>query len=334
MNHLPNLITDLGLILIIAGITTLLFRGLKQPLVLGYILAGFLVSPNFAIFPTVTDVGDIRIWADIGVIFLLFTLGLEFSFKKLLNIGGTAAVTSFTEVSAMLVLGFVLGQVLGWSLMDSVFLGGILSISSTTIILRAFDELGVKNKRFAQLVFGVLIIEDLVAVVLLVVLSTIAVSRQFAGTEMVMSVLKLSFFLLLWFVAGIFFLPSFLRRIQKLLSDETLLIISVGLCLFMVILASLAGFSPALGAFIMGSILAETRQAERIERIVKPVKDLFGAVFFVSVGMMINPQEMVEYRWPILIVTVLTLFGKLFSTTLGALLSGQPLKQSVQVGMS
>jgi len=334
MNHLPNLITDLGLILIVAGITTLLFRRLKQPLVLGYILAGFLVSPNFSILPTVTDSGDIRIWADIGVIFLLFTLGLEFSFKRLLHIGGTASITAFTEVSAMLVLGFVLGQVMGWSLMDSVFLGGILSISSTTIILRAFDELGVKSKKFAQLVFGVLIIEDLVAVVLLVLLTTIAVSRQFAGTEMLMSVLKLAFFLLLWFVAGIFFLPSFLRRTRNYLSDETLLIVALGLCLLMVILASLAGFSPALGAFIMGSILAETTQAERIERITKPVKDLFAAVFFVSVGMLIDPAILVDYIGPIIIITIVFILFKTLHVAIGALIAGQPLKTALHAGMS
>jgi monovalent cation:H+ antiporter-2, CPA2 family len=334
MNHLPALIRDLGLILIVAGITTLIFRKLKQPLVLGYILAGLLVSPNFKLLPSITDSADIKLWADIGVIFLLFTLGLEFSFKKLLSIGGAASITAFAEVSAMLVIGFVLGQVLGWSLMDSIFLGGILCISSTTIILRAFDELGVKNKRFAHLVFGVLIIEDLVAVVLLVLLSTIAVSRQFAGGEMLFSILKLSFFLLLWFVAGIFFIPTFLRRAQKLMSDETMLIVSLGLCLLMVILAAKAGFSPALGAFIMGSILAETTQAERIEHLVKPVKDLFGAVFFVSVGMLIEPKILVDFALPILLITVCFIIFKTFHVTVGAIIAGQPLKTAVHAGMS
>lgn len=334
MNHLPELIRDLGLILIIAGITTLLFRKLKQPVVLGYILAGFLVSPNFALLPTVADVQDIRIWADIGVIFLLFTLGLEFSFKRLMRIGGAASVTAFTEVSIMIVVGFILGRVMGWELMDSIFLGGILCISSTTIILRAFDELGVKSKRFANLVFGVLIIEDLVAVVLLVLLSTISVSRQFAGGEMLMSILKLTFFLLLWFVAGIFFLPTFLRRVQKLLSDETMLVISIGLCLLMVILASEAGFSPALGAFIMGSILAETTQAERIEHLIQPVKDLFAAVFFVSVGMLIDPKVLIHYAGPIILITVVFVVAKTFNVTLGALIAGQPLKTALHAGMS
>ncbi|MBS1739681.1 MAG: cation:proton antiporter [Bacteroidetes bacterium] len=334
MNNLAPIIRDLGLILIIAGITTLLFKKLKQPVVLGYILAGFLVSANFHFFPNVTDGEDIKIWAEIGVVFLLFTLGLEFSFKRLMSIGGAASVTALIEVSCMLVVGFSIGRLLGWQLMDCIFLGGILSMSSTTIILRAFDELGVKNKRFAGLVFGVLIIEDIVAVVLLVLLSTIAVSRQFAGMEMVMSVLKLCFFLLLWFVGGIFFIPTFLRKTSKLLNDETMLIISLGLCLMMVLLASSAGFSPALGAFIMGSILAETTQAERIEHLVKPVKDLFGAIFFVSVGMLIDIKVLADYALPIVLIIVFFLFFKTLVVTLGALVAGQPLKIAIHAGMS
>ncbi|RYD55070.1 MAG: sodium:proton antiporter [Sphingobacteriales bacterium] len=334
MLHLPPLIHDLGLILILAGITTLIFKVMKQPVVLGYILAGLLVSPSFPILPDVTDSANIRIWADIGVIILLFNLGLEFSFKKLMTIGGTASITAIIEVSIMLLLGFTIGQVMGWSLMDSIFLGGILSISSTTIILRAFDELRVKEKRFAQLVFGVLIIEDIVAVVLLVLLSTIAVSRQFAGSDMLISILKLAFFLMLWFISGIFFIPTFLRRISKWLNDETLLVVSIGLCLMMVILASAAGFSPALGAFIMGSVLAETLQAERIEHIISPIKDLFGAVFFISVGMLIDLSVMSEYIWPILIITVVFVSFKVLNVTIGALVAGQPLKTSVNAGMS
>ncbi len=334
MNHLPHLIQDLGLVLIVAGLTTLLFKWLKQPVVLGYLLAGLLVGPQVALLPTISDIGNIRIWADIGVIFLLFTLGLEFSFKKLLNIGGPASVTGLIEISAMLGVGFILGRLMGWPVMDSIFLGGILSIASTTIIIRAFDELGVKGKKFANLVFGVLIIEDLVAVVLMVLLTTISVSREFAGMEMLLSILKLAFFLTLWFIAGIFFIPSFLSRVQKHLNDETLLILAIGLCLLMVILASLAGFSPALGAFIMGSILAETIQAERIEHIITPVKDLFGAVFFVSVGMLINPAILVEYAGPILLITVVFIFFKVLHVTIGAVISGQPLKTSVYAGMS
>lgn len=334
MNHLPHLISDLALILIVAGVTTLLFKQLKQPVVLGYILAGLIVGPKFPLFPTITEIENIRIWADIGVIFLLFTLGLEFSFKKLVHIGGAASVTGLTEIFAMLVIGFMVGKVLGWPTMDCIFLGGILSIASTTIIIRTFDELGVKKKKFAELVFGVLIIEDLVAVVLLVLLSTIAVSREFAGVEMVLSIVKLAFFLILWFVAGIFFIPSFLSKVKKHLNDETMLVLAIGLCLTMVLLASQAGFSPALGAFIMGSILAETIQAERIDQIITPVKDLFGAVFFVSVGMLIDPSILVEYALPILLITVVLIVSKVLSVTTGALISGQPLKTSMRAAMS
>lgn len=334
MNHLPHLIQDLALILIVAGITTLLFKRLKQPVVLGYILAGLLVSPNFKLFPTVTDIENVRVWADIGVIFLLFTLGLEFSFKKLMHVGGTSSITALIEVSAMLGIGFILGKLLGWPLMDCIFLGGIMSIASTTIILRSFDEMGLKGRKFAELVFGVLIIEDLVAVVLMVLLSTIAVSREFAGAQMLTSILTLAFFLILWFMAGIFFIPSFLSRVQKHLNNETLLVLAIGMCLGMVMLSSKAGFSPALGAFVMGSILAETTQAERIEHIVQPVKDLFGAVFFVSVGMLIDPKVLIDYSGPILIITLTLIVGKVLHVIAGALIAGQPLKRAIHAGMS
>lgn len=334
MIHLPVLIADLGLILAAAGITTLLFKKIKQPLVLGYILAGVLVGPYIDFMPTVTDNKSITIWAEIGVIFLLFSLGLEFSFKKLVKVGGSASITAVVEVVFMLLIGFGVGKMLGWSTMDSIFLGGILSVSSTTIIIRAFEELGVKHKKFAGLVFGVLIVEDLVAILLLVLLSTLAVSQQFAGSEMLISILKLAFFLVLWFLGGIFLIPTFLKATKKLMNDETMLIVSLALCLVMVLLAVKVGFSPALGAFIMGSILAETTQAEKIEHLTKSVKDLFAAIFFVSVGMLIDPSILLEYALPIVAVTLATVLGKLISSTLGALLSGQPLKTSVQAGMS
>lgn len=334
MIHLPHLIADLGLILAAAGITTLIFKKIRQPLVLGYIIAGVLVGPHVSLVPTVGSGDDIRIWAEIGVIFLLFSLGLEFSFKKLIRVGGSASITAIVEVVCMLGIGYVAGQLLGWSAMDSIFLGGILSISSTTIIIRAFEELGVKTQKFASLVFGVLVIEDLVAIVLLVLLSTLGVSQQFAGQEMLVSVLKLCFFLVLWFMAGIFLIPSFLKYTRALMNDETLLVVSLGLCLLMVIFATEAGFSPALGAFIMGSILAETTQAERIEHLVKSVKDLFGAVFFVSVGMLIDPEMLWRYGGAVVAISVVTIVGKLLSTSIGALMSGQPLKQAVQAGMS
>lgn len=334
MIHLPVLITDLGLILAAAAITTLLFKAIRQPLVLGYILAGLLVGPHIQFIPTVTDNESIHIWAEIGVIFLLFSLGLEFSFKKLVKVGGSASITAIVEVVFMLLIGFVSGKAMGWSTMDSIFLGGILSVSSTTIIIRAFEELGVKHKKFAGLVFGVLIVEDLVAILLLVLLSTLAVSQQFAGGEMLGSILKLCFFLVLWFIAGIFLIPSFLKVTKKLMNDETMLVVSIALCLVMVLLAVKVGFSPALGAFIMGSILAETTQAERIEHLTKSVKDLFAAIFFVSVGMLIEPGILIEYAVPIVVITLATVLGKFLSSGMGALLSGQPLKTSVQTGMS
>ena len=333
-HHLYPLIGDLGLILMTAGVAVLLFKKIRQPLVLGYLIAGFLAGPHFDFFPSVKDTHNVKVWAEIGVIILLFSLGLEFSFKKLMKVGGSASITAAFQISFMIGAGYLTGQFMGWSTMDSIFLGAILSISSTTIIIRAFEEVGVKSQKFAGIVFGALIIEDIVAILLMVLLSTIAVSQQFSGMELLESTLKLSFFLILWFVGGIFFIPTFFKKTKKLLNEETTLIISLAMCLMMVILAAKAGFSAALGAFIMGSIIAETTKAERIEHLVKPVKDLFGAVFFVSVGMLINPETLAEYWLPVLIITLVTIFGKTFSTTIGALVSGQPLKQSVQAGMS
>lgn len=334
MPHLPAFIVDLSLILAVAGVTTLIFRKIKQPVVLGYIIAGFLVGPHFGLIPTVVDAEGVTLWSELGVIFLLFTLGLEFSFKRLMHVGGVASITAVVEISFMLIVGFLTGQLLGWKLMDSIFLGAILSISSTTIIIRAFDEVGVRTRKFATLVFGVLIVEDVVAVLLLVLLSTLAVSQQFAGIELLTHLFKLVFFLTLWFLGGIFFIPSLLKRTRGLMNDETMLIVSIGLCLLMVLLAVTVGFSAALGAFIMGSILAETTQAERIERLVKSVKDLFAAIFFVSVGMMIDPAVLREHALSIVIIVLIRIAGKLLATVLGALLAGQSLKHSIQAGMS
>lgn len=334
MLHLPELIVDLALILGAAAVVTLLFKKLKQPVVLGYIIAGVLVGPNFHLFPTIVEIDSIKTWADIGVIFLLFGLGLEFSFKKLMKVGGVATITAVTEVSLTMALGFGVGKLLGWNTIDCLYLGGMLAIASTTIIIRAFDELRVKNQKFASVVTGVLVIEDLVAVLLLVVLSTVAVSQTFAGGELAFSVMKLAFFLVLWFVSGIFFLPTILKKLHKLLNEETLLVVSLALCFFMVWLATYVGFSSALGAFIMGSILAETTKAEKIEHLTKSVKTLFGAIFFVSVGMLIDPQMLVTHAVPILAATLVLLFGKPFFVTLGAIAGGQPLKIAVQSGMS
>jgi len=333
-HHLAPLITDLGLILGAAAITTLIFKKLKQPLVLGYIIAGLLVGQQIKLFPSVTDEASIKTWAEIGVIFLLFSLGLEFSFKKLVRVGGAASITAFVEIIFIVVAGYFTGRLMGWKTVDCIFLGGMLASSSTTIILRAFDELGVKTQQFARIVFGVLIVEDIVVILLLVLLPTLAISQKFEGGQLTFTVLKLFFFLALWFLTGIFLLPTFLKRAKKLLDEETMLVLSIGLCLGMVVLATQAGFSAELGAFIMGSIFAETTSAEKVEHILKPVKDLFGAVFFVSVGMMIDLHAIWEYKWPVLIITLLTIVGKLLSTTIGALISGQPVKQSVQVGMS
>ncbi|WP_445718020.1 cation:proton antiporter domain-containing protein [Flavobacterium sp.] len=332
--HLPNLISDLGLILVTAAIAVLIFRILKQPLVLGYLVAGFLAGSEFDLFPTVKDMNSVTVWAEIGVIFLLFSLGLEFSFKKLMKVGGTASITALTQIIFMVALGYFVGQLMDWNKINSLFLGVILSISSTTIILKTFDELGVKSQKFAGNVIGALIVQDILAILMMVLLSTVAVSQQFSGGELLQSVLKLIFFLTIWFVAGIFFIPTLLKKAKHLLTDEMLLIVSLALCLLMVLFAANVGFSPALGAFIMGSIIAETTQAEHIEHLVKPVKDLFGAVFFVSVGMLIDPEMLMKYAVPVGILTLVVILGQSLSSTIGALLSGQPLKQSIQTGMS
>ena len=332
--HIPDLISDLGLILVTAAIAVLLFRFLKQPLVLGYLVAGFLAGSQSSFFPTVKDINSVNVWAEIGVIFLLFSLGLEFSFKKLMKVGGTASITALTQIIFMVAIGYFVGQFMDWGKMNSLFLGVILSISSTTIILKTFDELGVKAQKFAGNVIGALIVQDIIAILMMVLLSTVAVSQQFSGSELFKSILKLIFFLTIWFVAGIFFIPTLLKKAKHLLTDEMLLIISLALCLLMVLFAANVGFSPALGAFIMGSIIAETTQAEHIEHLVKPVKDLFGAVFFVSVGMLIDPGMLMKYAVPVGILTFVVIIGQSVSATIGTLLSGQPLKQSVQTGMS
>lgn len=334
MQHLPPLIYDLALILISAALVSFIFKKLKQPVVLGYIIAGFLVGPNFNVFPTVVEMHSVKIWAEIGVLFLLFGLGLEFSFKKMLKVGGVAVISALIGVGLTMLTGFIIASLLGWSTIDSLFFGGILAIASTTIIIKAFDELGVKSQKFTGIVMGILVIEDIVAVVLMVVLSTVAISRSFEGIDMVISIIKLLFFLVLWFVSGIYFLPSLLRSLKKLLNEETLLILSLALCFLMVVLASNAGFSPALGAFIMGSILAETTKAEKIEHSIKPLQSLFGAIFFVSVGMMIDPEMLVLHSFPILIATLVLLIGKPLFVTVGALITGEPLKVAVQSGMS
>ena len=332
MENLPALFFDLALILVTAGLTTVIFKWLKQPVVLGYIIAGFLIGPNFEWFPVINDHTSVETWSEIGMVFMLFGIGLEFSFKKLKKVGGTVGVTALTELVTMCIVGYLLGKVLGWSQMDCIFLGAMLSISSTTIIAKAFDDMKLNREKFSGNVIGELVVEDLEAVLLMVILSTLAVSKTFDGMQLMYSMLKLFFFLVVWFLGGIFIVPTILRWSRKFMTEETLTVFSVGLCFLMVVLANLAGFSSALGAFIMGSILAETLEAEAIHKVTTPIKNLFGAVFFVSVGMMVDPQILVSYWWQILVVTLVLLIFKPLSNVIGRLIAGVGLKQAMQGG--
>ena len=334
MHSIHTLIVDLTLITIYAGLTTLLFKKLKQPIVLGYVLAGIFAGPFFNFVPTVSDKENLTLWADIGVIFLLFGLGLEFSFKKMINVGKAAMITANANILFMLFLGYCTGLLLGWSTMDSFFLGSMISMSSTTIIIKAFDDLNVKKQKFTDLVFGVLVVEDIVGILLLVLLPTIALGNSIDGTELAVSTLKLVFFLILCFVIGIYLVPTFLDKITRFLNDEMLLLITISLCFGMVLLATYSGFSSALGAFLMGSILAETQLIHRIEKNMQPLKDFFGAVFFVSVGMMVNPAMFIEYAVPILAITFIVIVGKVIFSCLGFVIAGQPLKTSILCGFS
>jgi CPA2 family monovalent cation:H+ antiporter-2 len=330
--NIPPLIADLALILISAGVTTILFKWLKQPVVLGYIVAGCLVSSQISLTPSVSGTSDIGTWADIGVIFLLFSLGLDFSFKKLLNVGRTAIIAALVIVSFMIILGFLVGMAMGWGITNSVLLGGMISMSSTAIIIKAFDDMGLRSQKFTKLVFGILIFEDLIAIVLMVLISTIFVGKSFEGTELIYGILKLVFFLVVWLIAGIYFVPIILKKAKNVLNDETLLVFSLGLCFCMVLFAMNVGFSSALGAFVMGSVMAETLEAERVEKIVRPVKDLFGAIFFVSVGMMVNFTVIIDYAFPILILVMTIIIGQIVFASMGLILSGQSLKVAIQSG--
>ena len=335
MSHLPTIITDLAMILLVAGVTTILFKKINQPLVLGYIIAGFITGPNFVFFPTVADKVNVQAWSEIGVIFLLFALGLEFSFYKLKKVGSTAFVSTAVIIFSMLFVGYGVGQLLGWSHMDSIFLGGMLSMSSTAIIIKAFDDLQLREKSFTEVVFGVLIVEDIAGIAMMVSLATIAVATSGISTvELALSVGRLVFFLVLWFVAGMYLIPTFFKKAQKLMTDETLVVVSIGLCLGMVYLATSLGFSSALGAFIMGSLIAEAPNAEHIEHLVSPIKDLFGAVFFVSVGMMVNPALLLDYAVPVAVLVATTILGQLFFSTCGVLAAGQKLHTAVLCGFS
>lgn len=332
--NIESLITDLAFILLLGAVVTILFKWLRQPVVLGYIVAGFLASPNFTLLPSVNTMENIDFWAEIGIVVLLFSLGLEFSFKKLANSGGSAVVTALIIVSGMMCAGFTIGHVLNFNFINSLFLGGMLSMSSTTIILKAFTDMGLRQQKFASQVLAVLIVEDLFAVVMMVVLSSIAINNSVEGSEMLMSVGKLLFFLMIWFIVGVYVLPSMLNRWRRFLNSETLLVVSMGLCLGMAVFSVYCGFSLALGAFVMGSILAGTSYAENIEHVVTPVKDLFGAVFFISVGMMVQPDILVNYWLPIIILSGVVIAGMIVFGTFGMLITGQTLRTAIRSGFS
>ena len=328
------MIQDLALMLIVAGAVTLIFKKLKQPLVLGYIVAGFLVSPHMPYTASVADQENIHLWADIGVMFLLFSLGLDFSFKKILKMGASPIISTITIIFCMSMLGMLAGHAFGWSQMDCIFLGGMLAMSSTTIIYKAFDDLGLRQQQFAGLVMSVLILEDILAIVMMVMLSAIASGNNPDGGQMLGSVVKIGFFLVLWLVVGIFAVPLFLRSVRRLINSEVLLVVSLGLCCAMAVFSTKVGFSSAFGAFIMGSILAETIEAERIEKLVEPVKNLFGAIFFVSVGMLVDPQILISYAGPIVLLVLTILIGQSVFGSLAFMLGGESLKSAMRCGFS
>lgn len=332
--QINTLITDLALILTLGAAATIIFKLLKQPVVLGYIVAGFIASPHFSMLPSVSNEANIEFWAQLGIVVLLFSLGLEFSFKKLINAGVSAIFTALIIVCGMMATGFVIGEFMGLTSVNSIFLGAMLSMSSTTIILKALTDLNMRHRKFVPGIFAVLIVEDLFAVVMMVILSSIAINNTLAGSEMLMSILSLSFFLVIWFVVGMFVIPSILRKFRRVISDEMILIISMGLCFLMAEFSVASGFSLELGAFVMGSILAGTSEAERIERIVNPVKDLFGAVFFISVGMMVNPEVIVQYAGVIALLSAVVIVGMIIFGTTGMLATGQSLRNSMESGFS
>ncbi|MGN0715695.1 MAG: cation:proton antiporter, partial [Anaerovoracaceae bacterium] len=332
--HIPAFISDLAVMMLTAGAITILFRKIKQPLILGYILAGFLTSPYFPLFMTVEDTEAIHIWSEIGIIFLMFHLGLEFNLHKLAQVGSTAIVTTIIEVAGMLAAGFGAGQLLGFGIMDSICLGGMLSMSSTTVIIKVFDELHLKGKKYTEMVFGTLVIQDIVGIFMMVILSTLSVRQNISGGQIVFSLGLMVLYLIIWLILGIYLLPTLLNRAIQYMNDEMLLVISVGICFGMVLLADWLGFSTALGAFLAGSLLAGTLHVERVEHLTKGVKDMFGAVFFLSVGMMVDPSMIARYAVPILVIIVVTLLGKLVFSALGMLLSGQNLENSVSGGLA
>lgn len=334
MSEELNLVADLGLILFAAGFFTILFNKLKQPIILGYIVAGFVVGPHLGICPQMASEEAVKEWSEIGIIFMLFGLGLEFSFKKLLKVGVTAMLIAGIKVLGMFLVGLIAGYILGFDTMECIFLGGLMSMSSASIVLKAYDDMGLKKAPQTQIVFGTLVVEDIMAIVMLVLLSTVAVSNSFSGKEMIWGIGKLAFFLLLWFLVGIYLIPSLLKKARKYINDEILLIVSISLCFLMVSIATYAGFSSALGAFVMGSLLAETTEGERIEKTMKTIKDLFGAIFFVSVGMMLDPAVIARHWVAVLVISILTVVGMVFFTTAGVIVAGKGLRNAINTSFS
>ena len=329
-----NLVRDLAVILISAGVFTIISKALKQPLILGYIIAGFLIGPNVRFFFNISSAEVVEQWSEIGLIFMMFGLGLEFSFKKMLKVGSGALVTAGTKFLGVFVIGFIIGQALSWTVMESIFLAGLLSMSSTAVVLKSYDDMGLKEKPYSSLVFGTLVVEDLIAILLMVLLSTMAVSNSFAGGKLVLALAKLVFFIVLVFIVGIYLIPTLFKRARKYLNDEILLLVSIGLCFAMVTIASAAGFSSALGAFVMGSILAETLESEHIEHLVSPIKDLFGAIFFISVGMMVAPDIILKNLPVILLLAVTVVLTHIIFSAAGILMTGKGLENAVHTGFS
>ncbi|MGI6721943.1 MAG: cation:proton antiporter [Anaerovoracaceae bacterium] len=334
MGSLDHFVSDLALITVSCAVITIIFKKIKLPAVLGYIAAGFLIGPNFDYLPTIIDPGNVNAWANIGIVFLMFALGLEFSFKKLATVGKSAIITAVTVMAAMVIVGTITGRSLGFGRMDSIFLGGMIAISSTMIILKSYEEYGLKQKSYASLVMGAMVVEDVGGIFMMIILSTMAVGKGVSGFELAVELSRLILFLILWLVLGIFLIPTLLRKTGKLMNNELLLITSLAICFAMVVISHMIGFSEALGAFMGGSIIAGTAKGEQIDNLVRPLKDLFGAVFFVSVGMLVDPGILIEYLVPILIITVVTIFGQMIFSTLGILFSGRSLKTAIGGGTS
>lgn len=332
-SHTNGLIADLAWILLLGALVTLLFKKLKQPVVLGYILAGFLASPKFEYLPSISNLDNITFWADLGIVVLMFSIGLEFSFRKLMKSGSSSVVTALIIITGMTFAGFGVGYILHLNMINRIFLGGMISMSSTTIIMKALGDLGLRQKKFAQLVLAVLIIEDLFAVLMLVLLSSMAMG-DVKGMELLFSIGKLAFFLIIWFVVGMYIFPTFFNKARAYLNDETLLIVAMALCFSMAVFSVACGFSLELGAFVMGSILAGTMAAERMDRVIAPVKNLFGSVFFISVGMMVDPGVLVTYWWQILLLACVVIAGMILFGTLGMLATGQTLRVAIESGFT